>query len=245
MIAKILIARWGVFKFQRSSEPKLTRSAYIAKTPSRQRNGECDTYIRLLPGLSQRFSVLHHCTREEKPININILGGTASLGQTGRRPWDKRDPVPGTNWDPSLGQTGRFLFTSTVKSPFVPFVPGTGGGSSLGRLSRKGRQKNVYVFSVCCFFLNFKITSTSTERQKRSQNLAPVLVIILMNSLVFSRKIITSTGFYQCCAPGMSAPVVVKKSVSHFSAPMHKKKRMRLHRPLSSSLTGPSSRTWR
>ena len=45
---------------------------------------------------------------------------------------------------------------------------------------------------------------------KRSQNSAPVLVIISGNSLVFSRKIITSTGFYRCCAPGASAPVVVK-----------------------------------
>ena len=39
-----------------------------------------------------------------------------------------------------------------------------------------------------------KITSTSAERQKRSQNLAPVLVTISGNSLVFSRKIITSTA---------------------------------------------------
>ena len=31
---------------------------------------------------------------------------------------------------------------------------------------------------------DFKITSTSTERQKRSQNLAPALVIIFGNSLV-------------------------------------------------------------
>ena len=57
---------------------------------------------------------------------------------------------------------------------------------------------------------DLKITSASTERQKRSQNLAPVLAIISGNSLVFSRKIITSTGFYRCCAPGASAPVVVK-----------------------------------
>ena len=55
-----------------------------------------------------------------------------------------------------------------------------------------------------------KITTTSTERQKRSQNLAPVLVIISGNSLVFSKKIITSTGFHQCCAASASAPVVVK-----------------------------------
>ena len=57
---------------------------------------------------------------------------------------------------------------------------------------------------------DLKITSTSTERQKRSQCLAPVLVIISGNSLVFSRKLITSIGFYRCCAPGASAPVVVK-----------------------------------
>ena len=49
------------------------------------------------------------------------------------------------------------------------------------------------------------MTSAGTERQKRSQNLAPVLVIISGNSLVFSRKMITSTGFSQCCAPSASA----------------------------------------
>ena len=56
---------------------------------------------------------------------------------------------------------------------------------------------------------DLKITSTSTERQKRSQNLAPVLVIFSAKSLVFSRKIITSTDFYRYCAPDASAPVVV------------------------------------
>ena len=39
------------------------------------------------------------------------------------------------------------------------------------------------------------MTSTGTGRQKRSQNLAPVLVIIPGNSVVVSRKTITSTGF--------------------------------------------------
>ena len=70
-----------------------------------------------------------------------------------------------------------------------------------------------FSFSRClCLRLlgDIKITSTSTERQKRSQNLAPVLIMIYGNSLVFSRKIITSTGLYRCCAPGASAPVVVK-----------------------------------
>ena len=63
-------------------------------------------------------------------------------------------------------------------------------------------------------FGDLKITSASTDRQKRSQNLAPVLVIISGNSLIFSRKLITSTDFYRYCAPDASAPVVVKKSVS-------------------------------
>ena len=63
---------------------------------------------------------------------------------------------------------------------------------------------------------DLKITSASTERQNRSQNLAPVLVIISGSSLVFSRKIITSTGFYRCCAPGASAPAVIKKPVSQY-----------------------------
>ena len=40
--------------------------------------------------------------------------------------------------------------------------------------------------------------------------LRPVLVTISGNSLVFSRKIITSTDFYRYCAPDPSAPVVVK-----------------------------------
>ena len=63
----------------------------------------------------------------------------------------------------------------------------------------------------------------STERQKGSQNLAPVLVIISGNSLVFSRKIITSTGFYRCCASRRVSTSSGKKSVSHFSPLQHSK----------------------
>ena len=36
-------------------------------------------------------------------------------------------PLLGSNRDPSLGQTGPFLFNSTVRSPFCPFVPGWDG----------------------------------------------------------------------------------------------------------------------
>ena len=48
---------------------------------------------------------------------------------------------------------------------------------------------------------SLKITSTSAEGQKFHENLAPVLVIISGNSLVFSGKIITSTGFYRYLRP--------------------------------------------
>ena len=78
----------------------------------------------------------------------------------------------------------------------------------------RGGGPTAVVHLCVMVFGDLKITSTSTERRKRRQNLAPVLVIISGNSLVFSRKIITSTGFYRCCAPSASAPVVVKKSVS-------------------------------
>ena len=73
-----------------------------------------------------------------------------------------------------------------------------------------GDRKNSELLRRSVFTIGgLKITSNSTERQKRSQNLAPVLVIISGNSLVFfSRKPITSTGFYRCCA--LSASAVVK-----------------------------------
>ena len=56
-----------------------------------------------------------------------------------------------------------------------------------------------------------------TEGQKLHENSAPVLVIISGNSLVLSRKIITSTGFYRYCAADASAPVVVINQSPHLS----------------------------
>ena len=50
-------------------------------------------------------------------------------------------------------------------------------------------------------FCRGTLANTSTERQKCSQNLAPVLVMISRNSLVCSRKSITSTGFFAGAAP--------------------------------------------
>ena len=74
------------------------------------------------------------------------------------------------------------------------------------------------VGDLCCINFGGLCQYNSTERQKRSQILAPALVIVSGNSLVFSRKIITSTGFYRYCAPGASAPVVVKNQSPILSA---------------------------
>ena len=53
-----------------------------------------------------------------------------SLGQMG--------PLPGTKWDPSLGQTGLSLFNSTVKSPFCPVCPWDGWGFVPGTIVPQG-----------------------------------------------------------------------------------------------------------
>ena len=65
------------------------------------------------------------------------------------------------------------------------------------------------MFLRCCLdqHQNHPETCQSGKPQLRTDNSA---VIISGNSLVFSRKIITSTGFYRYCAPDASAPVVVK-----------------------------------
>ena len=67
-------------------------------------------------------------------------------------PLAQMGPFPGTNWDLSLGQTGLSLLISTLKSPFCPVGRVGVRPWDLGRLSHKGRQKNVYLLSVYCFF---------------------------------------------------------------------------------------------
>ena len=121
-----------------------------------------------------------------------------------------------------------FCFFSSVYVQFSKTSPLKSGESS-ETSSGENRVKSCHVCGCYVFCWqrvlvpsigDLEITSTSTERQKRSQNLAPVLVIISGNSLVFSRKNITSTGFYRCCTPGASAPVVVKNQspiVGHVS----------------------------
>ena len=54
---------------------------------------------------------------------------------------------------------------------------------------------------------SLKNYQSSTEEQKRHQHLAPVLVIIAGISLVFSRNIFASTGFFSGAVPRRSARV--------------------------------------
>ena len=88
---------------------------------------------------------------EKKPININILGGTVS-GTNRNRPWDN-GPLPGTKWDPSLGQTDLSLFNSTVKSLFCPVCPWDGRGFVPGTIVPRGPSgKCLCVFCLLVFF---------------------------------------------------------------------------------------------
>ena len=67
------------------------------------------------------------------------------LGQMG--------PLPGTKWDPSLGQTGLSLFNSTVKSPFCPVCPWDGWGFVPGTIVPQGpSEKCLCVFCLLVFF---------------------------------------------------------------------------------------------
>ena len=68
-----------------------------------------------------------------------------SLGQLG--------PLPGTKWEPSLGQTGLSLFNSTVESPFCPSCPWDGWGFVPGTIVPQGpSEKCLLCFLFIVFF---------------------------------------------------------------------------------------------
>ena len=69
------------------------------------------------------------------------------------RPWDKTGPVPGTNWDPSLGKTGRFLLNSILKLPFCPVCPWDGSGFVPGTIVLQGPSEKC--LCVLCFLVFF------------------------------------------------------------------------------------------
>ena len=77
-----------------------------------------------------------------------------------------------------------------------------------GALKSRGQtegDKLSHIADVCRFlqslpFLGTKELPVQYWKSEKSPNLAPVLVIVSGNSLVFSRTVITSTVFYRCCA---------------------------------------------
>ena len=75
----------------------------------------------------------------------------SSLGQTG--------PFPETNWDPSLTQTGLFLFNSTVKSRFCSVCPWDGWGFVPGTIAPQGPSEE-----SLCVFLGQKSCRTKVSR---------------------------------------------------------------------------------
>ena len=69
-----------------------------------------------------------------------------SLGQMG--------PLPGTKWDPSLGQAGLSLFNSTGKSPFCPVCPWDRWGFVPGTIVPQGPlEKCLCVFCLLVYLL--------------------------------------------------------------------------------------------
>ena len=121
-------------------------------------NLEClDLAIRLFRasgGRAQRmvelelFCIGQEKTNKHKHFRRDGLRGKQepSLGQMG--------PLPGTKWDPSLGQTGLSLFNSTVKSPFCPVCPWDGWGFVPGTIVPQGpSEKRLCVFCLLVFLL--------------------------------------------------------------------------------------------
>ena len=77
-----------------------------------------------------------------------------SLGQMG--------PLPGTKWDPSLGQTGLSLFNSTIESPFCPVCPWDGWGFVPGTIVPQGPSgKCLCVFCLLVFLLPNTVTAVN------------------------------------------------------------------------------------
>ena len=69
-------------------------------------------------------------------------------------------PLPGTKWDPSLGQTGLSLFNSTVKSLFCPVCPWDGWRFVPGTIVPQGpSEKCLCVFGLLVFLLPYKVES--------------------------------------------------------------------------------------
>ena len=123
--------------------------------------------------------------KKKKTININIFGGTVS-GTNGTRPRDKMGPLPGTKWDPSLGQTGLPLFNSTVKSPFCPVCPWDGWGFVPGD---DCPARAVRKMLMCFLFIGFLLPKTSDASSENVRSIN-VLTFLSHHNMVKNNKAI-------------------------------------------------------
>ena len=90
------------------------------------------------------------------------------------------------------------LWLMGVEIPLFCTLVNRGGNRRVFRLQGRAR-----IISIVRWNLRLVIFGVD-ERQKCHQSLGPVLVIVSGNSLVFSRKLITSTGFCRLSDPNRS-----------------------------------------
>ena len=116
----------------------------------------CEGFIRHRPGNPPSPESGKNNTNKHKHFRRDGVRDKQepSLGQMG--------PLPGTKWDPSLGQTGLSLFKSTVKSPFCPVCPWDGWGFVPGTIvPQRPSEKCLCVFCLLVFVLPTESASPS------------------------------------------------------------------------------------
>ena len=117
----------------------------------------------LAPFFGQKLCRKSVCRRGQKKITC-LTSGKKKANKHKHFRWDgvrdkqepslgQMGPLPGTKWDPSLGQTGLSLFNSTVKSPFCPVCPWDGWGFVPGTIVPQGpSEKCLCVFCLLVVF---------------------------------------------------------------------------------------------
>ena len=119
-------------------------------------------------------------------------------GTNRNRPRDKLGLLLGTNWDPSLGQTGLFLFNSTLKSPSCPVCPWDRWGFVPGTIVPQGPpEKCLCVFCLLVFFApkHFLSGPTYSRSGKCFQDLVSENLPILLRNRPCLELMIVSCDF--------------------------------------------------
>ena len=99
-------------------------------------------------------------------------------------------PLSGTNWDPSLGQTGLSLFNSTVKSPFCPVCPWDGWGFVPGTIvPHRLSEKCLCVF--CLLFFSLPSDRSGRTDRKPHDRMAVWIVFVIF---VIPGVLVKATG---------------------------------------------------